>query len=136
MPDVSNCYCYFAVKGVFDPEEITQLLNVQPTQSWAIGDDRKNKIDQHTFALWETGKTIIKYPELEIQCVKAIRELIGKENLLLELKQKHDVSFTLEIVPSIVNGKKPNIELGKEVIKFCYLTDTYIDIDMYVYPFS
>lgn len=134
MPDVSTCYCYFAIKGDFDPQYVTERLSLMPEMSWAIGDCCNNgtKFD---FALWEFHRTEIKYPECEIQCIDAIRELIGKEDILIDIKNTHDVSFVLEIVPSICNGEKPVITFGKEVIKFCYLTDTDIDIDMYVYPF-
>lgn len=133
--DATSCYCYFVIKGNFDPNEVSKKLGVKPTKQWAVGDKRKNG-GTYNFALWETGFSKIEYPNIEIHTKNAIRELQGKEDLLAEIKSMHDVSFTLEIVPSIYNGKEPIIEFGHEVIKFCYLTNTDIDIDMYVYPFE
>ncbi len=71
-----------------------------------------------------------------MQCFLAVKELIGKEDILNRFKEVHDVSYVLKIVPEIYNGEKPVITFGKEVIKFCYLTDTDIDIDQYIFPFS
>jgi hypothetical protein len=133
--DVTTCYAYFAIKGAFPTSEVSRLLGVSPTKQWDIGDKRKNG-SLYKFALWEVGYTKIQYPDIEMRCMDVIRELIGKENLLMQLKEAYDVSFVLEVVPSIENGKVPIIEFGSEVIKFCYLTETEIDLDMYVYPFN
>ena len=133
--NVSSCYCYFAIKGDFPPDDVSTTLEINPSKHWAIGDKRKNG-GYYDFALWETGFTKIEYPEIEMRCAEAIRGLRGKEGLLKQIKEKYNVSFFLEIVPSIYDGKEPVIEFGKEVIEFCYLTETDIDIDMYVYPFE
>lgn len=133
--DVTTCYCYFAMKGNFLPDNITKTLEINPTKQWFIG-DKRNDGRYYDFALWETGFTKIVYPEIEMRCVDAIQELLGKENLLAQIKEIYDVSFVLEIVPFIHDGKKPIIEFGTDVLKFCYLTNTDIDIDFHIYPFE
>lgn len=51
-----------------------------------------------------------------------------------EIKQKCKLTFVLEIAPKFyTTTDKPIISPSKEVIEFCYLTETNIDIDYYFY---
>ena len=52
----TECYTYFAIKGIFDPNEITSLLKLQPQKCWSIGQERKKGIGKYNFALWEYGR--------------------------------------------------------------------------------
>jgi len=131
----TECLCYFAIKGKFDPREATRRLSTEPTRSWSIGDLRKDG-SRHEFAFWECGYTQVAYPNLEIDCVQAVQDLVGKESILSDFKSEHDVDFVLEIVPTICEGVTPAINISKDLMHFCCLSDTTIDIDMYVYPFE
>jgi len=130
----TNCYTYFTIKGNFDPKHITSLLKLFPSNSWAIGDKRKAGDGYYDFALWEYGRCDKYEIDIEIQCLKTIAELRRKVEVLQRIKQIYDVDYVLEIVPSIyVNEISPALGFGKDVIEFCYLTETYIDIDLYTY---
>jgi len=131
----SHCYCYFAIKGDFNPKEITYKLQIKPSKYWSIGDLRANG-SRYGFAFWETGYTLMQHPDIEIHCINVVRELIGKECVLNKIKGSYDLTFTVQIVPSIYNGVSPVIIFGKEFLTFCAQTDTDIDIDMYVFPFN
>jgi len=67
--------------------------------------------------------------------LKTIEPLLSKIKELKEIKDKcSEVYYNLEIVPSIYAGEiSPCLAPSKEVIKFCYETDTEIDICLYVY---
>lgn len=133
--DKTNSYSYFAIKGDFDPELVTSTLKINPTNSWKAGDLRKDG-SKHTFSLWETGRCDIRTLDAEEQCLHTIKDLRNKVKILLDIKKKLDLDFVLEIVPHIFNGNSPSIGFHREIIEFCYLTDTYIDVDMYIYPFN
>ena len=133
--DKTNSYSYFAIKGDFDPDIVTSMLNINPTKSWKMGDLRKDG-SEHTFSLWETGRCGILTIDVEDQCLHTIKELRNKVDILLDIKKKFDLDFVLEIVPHIYEGNSPSIGFHKEIIEFCYLTDTYIDVDIYIYPFN
>ena len=65
---------------------------------------------------------------------KTIALLQDKIPLLNQIRQENDVSFVLEIVPTIYAGdKNPCLAPPLDVIDFCHATRTEIDIDMYVY---
>lgn len=66
-----------------------------------------------------------------------LKELIPKKEKLKRLKADFDLSFSLEIVPSIyIDEIHPCISPSKEVIDFCSETETAIDIDYYVFDSS
>ena len=65
---------------------------------------------------------------------RTIAVLQDKIPLLNQIRQTYDVSFVLEIVPSIyVNDINPCLAPSLDVIDFCHATRTKIDIDMYIF---
>lgn len=132
----TRCYAYFNIRGIFDPVQVTKILGVTPHESNAIGDLGVQGLP-YRWASWSCSMTRVDYPNHEIECIKVVKELIGKEDLLNQIKASNeDVEFWLEIVPTICEGEPPVITFGKEVIQFCHLTGTDFDLDMYVYPFE
>lgn len=130
----TSCYTYFAIKGNFPPDEISKILNLTPTKQWAIGDLRRDGKSRYDFALREYGRCDEYDVDVENQCLKTISDLRAKINDLKYIKKNYDVSFVLEIVPSIiVEDTHPAIGFNQDLIEFCYLTETSIDIDLYVY---
>ena len=59
------------------------------------------------------------------------------KNKILELNQikaLYDVIFCIMFVPHIFGEEQPIMSFNKEIIEFCYLTGTTIEVDMYLYP--
>ena len=50
----NSCYTYFKIVGNFDPDKVSEILNLTPEKSWKIGDLRRNGT-KYDFALWEIG---------------------------------------------------------------------------------
>lgn len=133
MDTRNSCYTYFKIVGDFDPDDVTELLNLTPEKTWKIGDLRRNGT-KYDFALWEIGKCTEYDVEVEHQMRKTIAVLQDKIPLLNQIRQAYDVSFYLEIVPTIyVGDTNPCLAPPLYVIDFCHATRTEIDIDMYVY---
>lgn len=129
----NSCYTYFKIVGDFNPDEITRLLNLTPEMSWKIGDLRRNGT-KYDFALWEIGRCTEYDVAVENQMRKTIAVLQDKISLLNNIREKNDVRFVLEIVPTIyVGDTNPCLSPPLDVIDFCHATRTEIDIDMYVY---
>lgn len=129
----NSCYTYFKITGDFNPDEVTQILELTPSKQWKVGDLRRNRT-KYDFALWEYGRCDIYDVYVENQMMKTLERLLPKVTLLKDIKQKYDVNLTLEIVPSIyAGGINPCLAPNKDVIKFCYETDTDIDIDLYIF---
>ncbi|MDT2659220.1 DUF4279 domain-containing protein [Enterococcus hulanensis] len=100
MTDKTSCYTYFSITGDFEPDVITRYLNLQPFEQWLIGDEKKNgrKFD---CAAWKFGLCEEYDVFVENQMHNTLKELIPKKEKLKRLKADFDLSFSLEIVPSI-----------------------------------
>ena len=133
MSTRNSCYTYFKIVGNFNPNEVSKILNLTPEKTWKIGDLRHNGT-MYDFALWEIGRCTEYDEEVEDQMRKTIALLQDKIQLLNKIREENDVSFILEIVPSIyVNDVNPCLAPPLDVIDFCHATRTEIDIDLYIY---
>ena len=129
----TNCYTYFTITGNFNPDTITEIIGLTPDRSWKIGDTRKDGKSKYDFACWNFG-TCKEYDVfVENQMLKTITPLLSKVNALREIKQKFDVHFTLELVPTVrFDETTPCLAPSIKVMQFCCDTGTEMDIDLYV----
>lgn len=128
----ARCYTYFRIAGNFNPEIISEILQLKPQRSWKIGDIRKNGT-KFEFAAWEYGYCEDYDMIVDNQIRKTISQLLPKVDKLKIIKHKYDVNFYLEIVPTVVDGETmPCLAPSLDVMKFCCDTQTEIDIDLYV----
>ncbi len=64
---------------------------------------------------------------------ETIAPLIPKIDILQDIRRQYDVSFYLEVVPTLVYGETtPCLAPSLEIMKFCLDTQTEIDIVLYV----
>ncbi|MFA9559504.1 DUF4279 domain-containing protein [Evansella sp. AB-rgal1] len=143
----TSSYTYFAIcsngeiddrglvayeKGIFNPDDITNLLEIQPFRSCTYGDTRRIG-SPYFFSCWDAEESDIDRLDIEAQCMDSIKNLKYKIPLLNQIKEKYDVNFVIMIVPSIYGEEPPVMSFNKEIIEFCYLTGTTIEVDMYVF---
>ena len=128
----NECYTYFKIVGNFYPDEISELLGLTPEKSWKIGDLRRDG-SAYDFAMWKIG-TCAEYDiDVSNQMRKTISILQDKIPQLNQIRQVYDVSFVLEVVPTIyANEPTPALSPSLDIIDFCHATRTEIDIDLYV----
>ena len=129
----NTCYTYFSIVGDFDPDEITKMLNLTPYESWKIGQPVKYGNDVYSFARWSFGYCGDYNVYVDEQMKQTISKLKDKIDVLCTIKDLFDVDFVLEIVPCVYrNESPPCLAPNREIIEFCYLTGTDIDIDLYL----
>ena len=131
MPQ-NSCYTYFAIKGEFNPDDITRRLGLKPSKVWKAGDKSDNGT-VYDFSYWEFGFCDEYDVVTEKQMQKTLEPLLSKTAILNEIRKDFDVAFVLEIVPTVYSeNATPNLSPSMEVIDFCHETRTGIDIDLYV----
>jgi len=129
----NSCYTYFRIVGEFDPDEISEILQLTPEEQCKIGDYGRNGI-QYESAYWKFGSCTEYDVITENQMRKTIAPLLDKTDLLKKIHDTYDVSFFLEIVPAVYVGEStPCLAPPLDVIDFCHETRTEIDIDLYVW---
>jgi hypothetical protein len=117
----------------FDPDYITEKLNIKPHNTKKMGCLRPNGNGNFPFSSWTACYQTEPTLDVEKQCLNIVRILKEKIPILLDIKAKFDVEFCINIVPQIYNEASPAIIFNKEIIEFCYLTGTEIGVDIYVY---
>ena len=130
----NSCYTYFSMQGDFDPEEISARLGLSPFQSWKKG-DRRTDGTRYDWASWQYGKCDEYDIETANQMRRTIADLIDKTDILNQIRMEYDVTFFLEVVPTIhVDGVHPCLSPAMDIIDFCHATRTELDIDYYIVP--
>ncbi len=119
-------------KGIFNPDDITKALGLQPFRSRKKGDIRKNGT-QFLFSSWDAEKSEVGRLDVEAQCMDTIKYLKLKIPILKQIKEQYDVNYVIMIVPKIYGEEQPIMSFDKEIIEFCYLTGTSIQVDMYIF---
>ena len=133
METKNSCYTYFRIVGDFDPDVISARFGIIPDECWKPGDLRRDG-SLHTFSCWTCGRCDEYDVCVENQMQKTISGLLDKIDVLNQIRNDFDVSFYLEVVPTIyVDDINPCLAPSLEVIDFCHATRTEIDIDMYIY---
>jgi len=131
--NADKCYTYFSIWGDFDPDVVTQLLDLKPFKAWKKGDSSGDG-KPYACSGWEYGKCEEYDIETANQMLKTISDLIPKIDILKQIREKYDVEFYLEVVPEIYSyNSHPCLAPSMDVIDFCHETRTKIDIDLYVY---
>ena len=129
----NNCYTYFRIVGDFNPDDVSERLNLTPEKAWKIGDLRGTGA-RYDFASWEIGRCAEYDVMVENQMRKTLASLWDKVSLLNQIRKENNVHFVLEIVPTIyVDDINPCLAPPLDVIDFCHATRTEIDLDMYIY---
>ena len=128
----NHCYTYFRITGCFDPDEISKKLELKPFKSWKKGDKRKSG-REYNFSAWHFGKCESYNEIVTEQMEETIAPLLDKIDLLNQIRKENNVSFYLEVVPSLSSGNdEPCLAPSLEVMDFCTATRTEIDIDLYI----
>jgi len=145
----TTCYSYFSIcsegeiqnmvgfipaeNSNFDPDYITELLGVAPFNKWRTGEPRKHGNSFYSTSNWSGCRQDTPALEAYEQFHAIVRMLKDKIPELNQIKQEYNVSFSINIVPDVYSDEiTPALHFDEEIIKFCYLTGTVIDIDLYV----
>lgn len=130
---------YFRITGDFEPDDITNALNLEPCTTWKKGERRKRlgreACGNYTFSAWEFGEIEkVNNNFANEQMRETIAPLLEKIEVLKRLKQEYGLNYTLEIVPKFYAAtEKPILSPPREVIDFCSSIGADIDIDYYFY---
>ncbi len=128
----NRCYTYFRIVGKFNTDDISNILNLTPEKKWDIGDARVNG-SKYDFANWAIGYCKDYNIDTEVQMEKTISKLLDKKEELKQIREKYEIEFHLEIVPTLcIEESTPALAPSMAIIDFCYETRTHIDIDLYL----
>ena len=131
---MNKCRTYFAIKGDFNPSEISELLGLEPYKTAEKGKLRPNGKGRCEFSRWEFGLCEEYDPDISAMVEKTVASLLEKTEILRHIKETYDVDMYVEIVPQIhIDEVTPCLGSNLKIIDFCHAARAEIDIDMYLY---
>ena len=119
----------FSDENDFNPDELTQILQVEPTETWHMGDMiRKNLYRKET--CWSLKTFRIETFDFE-EAFKALMNILdGKTEILAKYAKENNLY--VKIVPVIVvSNNMPWITITKEIAEDLLLLNAIIEFDMY-----
>ncbi|MBQ7307837.1 MAG: hypothetical protein IJW82_04830 [Clostridia bacterium] len=79
------------------------------------------------------GKNYNYDVDISSMIIKSLSVLFEKEEVLKTLKEKYNLHYYIEVVPSLYSKNiTPSFFFNKTIIDFCYKTETEIDVDLYL----
>lgn len=123
------CFTYFNVlfEEDFDLKDFCQQLGL----------DYQSLKDFANEGYLEVGRNEEYDVDLNVMVRKTLKDLWGKEKILLELKKKYRLKYFLERVVHLYadtkNNVNPFLSLDHDIIAFLYKSGTDDDLDYYVY---
>lgn len=120
--------------GDFDPSDITDILEVTPTESGKKGDMTKNyRVPlQESFWQFDTGDQISL--DINEQLSILFDLFFPKKVKILELQRSYDLFAKICLVVVVEDHQPPAIYLDKKMIQFMAEFQLELDVDLYVNP--
>ena len=86
-PESDSHYAYFRAVGASDPSEITQLLGIEPTESWNVGDafERRGHTFKRRSSMWQLESGCDDKRLLEDHIEALLQRLERYRNELLDI---------------------------------------------------
>ena len=124
---MNNCLTYFCViyDKYFDMKDFCNRLNLNYHYLRNYGTD----------CSMEIGRNEIYNVDINEMVRYTLKDLFGKEEILLELKEQYNLKYYLERVPQLhadTTNVNPILSLAPDIVEFLYKTQTIDDLDYYI----
>ena len=119
------CLTYFLVKfdlNHFDMLEFSKVLDLDYQMLERFG----------TESTIEIGRNEFYNDDINVMVRTTLKDLFGKEDKLLYLKNKYKLEYVLERVPCTLDTQKIKLSLDDDIIEFLYKTKTKDDLDYFL----
>lgn len=125
----NKCYTYFSIYGDFNIEEICNELDIVAFDGWQATDEG---IDTENRDSYFSCNKCVKYDIFSSrQMEETIKPFENKIDLLVNLRDKYHLKYSLSVVPFLSASEiPPSLSPSMKVIEFCYKTGTELIIDV------
>ena len=131
----TNIMVEFSIYGdAFDPQYITNLLDIKPTQTWVKGEGASwNPQIKRKETGWSFSTGYIDTLYLEEPMRLLLLKFKAKTHVIREAQKKYKLNCKIEVVVNIINNEAPGLVLDAEALAFAHdIGSTMIDIDTYI----
>ena len=126
---------YFALDGDdFDPDDITLMLGIKPSYIKRKGERVPGRLPKKNSWVLSTDNIVADYIDIFNLSTDIVNQLKSKKDLIIQAKNKFNVSPRFEVVLSITTNEEistPAIGFEADTIQFLGEIGAFIDIDTY-----
>ncbi len=124
----------FAIIGEnFTKQNITNQLQIEPTEFYSKGDKIKNRDLYRKETAWSLATEYEESLDINLQLNKLISILNDKKEELLKLKRTYNLFYKFFIVIKIEENETPAIYLDTTTISFANDLGIEFDFDLYIF---
>lgn len=136
----TTLYAYISFTGNdnvddFPLETVTERLNVQPTETWRMG-DKINNFHNRSFTCWKYQSETLETLDSEDVLRPILNVFQFKTDAINQVKKELNLNVQIYLVITMIDGYTPGLTIFPEFSKFAVAINAFIGIDMYVYPFN
>lgn len=132
--DRTNVMVEFIIIGEeFDPNFVTEKLNIEPDEFWVKGDAIKGRNIKRKDTTWSINTGYEESLDISEQLEKIINLINGKKNILKELKIEYNLEYVFGIVVNVEDNQKPSMYFNNMFIEFVNDIKAEFYIDLYIY---
>ncbi|OWF75791.1 hypothetical protein B4903_18990 [Yersinia frederiksenii] len=124
---------FFICGDIFDPNEITALLQIEPMEVHLKGIINGTRKRPSTETSWSICTEKEESYDVDEQTRKLLSLLKCKIDVLEEIKEKYDVTFIFSLLIEVENGEKPAMYWSAETNRFLGRVGGESSIDLYIY---
>lgn len=122
-------YAYFTVTGDFEPERVTKLLGLEPTESWKKGDRNERTHYERKFSRWSLRSRLPDIDRLEDHIRDVLDQLAPRAKQICNLVEELGMG-EIECVGHF-HSDYPGFTLGRNVIAAMASMNLELDCDFY-----
>lgn len=131
--DETNVMVNFRILGKdFNPDDLTSILNITPSSQWLKGEIIRPNIVRK-YSCWIIGTEYEESCDINVQLKKVLKKISERKRELIDLREKLDLQYRLDVVINIENNEKPAIYLNSDVIEFANDIKAEFDFDLYIF---
>ena len=136
----TSLYAYISFTGKddvddFPVEVVTEMLGVQPTRILRMG-ERINDVRTRSFTSWQYESETLETLDVDDVLLPILNVFQEKTETINRIKKELNLNVKVALVITMIDGFTPGLAIYPEFSKFASDINAFIDIDMYVYPFS
>ncbi|MDW0118506.1 DUF4279 domain-containing protein [Sporosarcina thermotolerans] len=144
--DKTQVMVYFSIYGEdFPIDLVTETLGIEPTKTYKKGDAIKRPFNQNVTSTgihyrketaWELSTGYQESIDVKNQMDPVLGQLIGKRELINQLKAEFKLECHFSIVIVMENGYTPGLHIDNEQVEFANSIKAEFDIDLYANPYD
>jgi hypothetical protein len=123
----------FSIYGeCFEPEHITEIIGITPSETYLKGDVIKHGKDTRKETTWSINTGYELSNDINNQIDKILALIEDKVDILVELRNRLPINILFMIVIKVENKEVPAIYFKKKLIQFMSKIEAEIGFDTYV----